>query len=89
MKTETREIYGWKLKGTPLQLNEMHELLNFEAYYTKPFSKYFHVWVSTDNTGVHWFPKEKYYAGEEEYIHALAHELRVDIDYSRIRESWY
>lgn len=65
-----KTIFGYQLKGTESQLNEMYDLLNCEDYESKKFVKYFYVWVS-EGSGVFYFPKERYYAGEQSYAIAL------------------
>ena len=64
MESETREIFGYVLTGTKNQLDEMKELLNYERYYDKKFTKYFHVWKHY-GTGVYFFPKEKYFKAKK------------------------
>jgi hypothetical protein len=71
-KIISRTIFGYELKGTENQLEQMYNLLNYEAYDCKQFNHYFHVWVK-EGTGVWWFPKEKYYNGYEPYAIALLH----------------
>lgn len=79
---ETKTLFGYECKGTPEQLDEMYDLLNYEDYANPKFQKYFHVWVSTNNTGVYWFPKEAYYGGEETYVHALLKYAGMSVDHS-------
>lgn len=64
MESETREIFGYVLTGTKNQLDEMKELLNYERYKDKKFTKYFHVWIHYGK-GVFFFPKEKYFKAKE------------------------
>lgn len=69
-----REIFGYTLKGTEKQLDEMYDLFNREDYTTAGFQHYFYVWVN-EGTGVYFFPKERYfvsdYHGERHYAIAL------------------
>jgi hypothetical protein len=71
---EKRCIFGYNFEATPKQLNEIYYLLCEEKYTSKRFQKYLYVWIMGDNTGVYWFPKEKYssYKGNN-YIVALMH----------------
>lgn len=87
-KTYRKSIFGYELKGTEKQLNEMYELLNYEDYDNKKFAKYFHVWVH-EGTGVHWFPKEKYYGGYVAYGIALLEYATPSNFSNRIYESDY
>ena len=89
-----REIFGYHLKGTDKQLDEMYDLLNREDYTSSKFQHYFYVWVH-EGTGVYWFPKERYFVsfrGERHYPIALFYygipltRLGIDIhksDYER------
>ena len=70
---EQRTVGRFVLQGGRRQLDEMSELLNSECYKSKKFKKYFYVWVHYD-TGVYFFPKEKYFVsrdGETNYAVAL------------------
>lgn len=74
---ETRKVFDFVLTGTKKQLDEMYDLLDYERYYDKRFSKYFHVWKRY-GTGVYFFPKEKYFKAkvykdgyETSYVAAL------------------
>jgi hypothetical protein len=64
MESETREIFSYVLTGTKHQLDEMKELLNYENYYDKKITKYFHVWKHY-GTGIFYFPKEKYFKAKK------------------------
>lgn len=79
---ERKTIFGYELKGTSEQLDEMYVLLNEEDYPNPKFQKYFHVWVSTNNTGVYWFPREEFYGGDDEYVFALFRYAGLSVDHS-------
>lgn len=73
-KYEYRDICGYPMVATPKQLDEISELLSREDYRNPRFKKYFNVWISTNNTGVYWFPKEQYYAYQgSRYVADLVH----------------
>ena len=86
-KIYKKNIFGYDLKGTEKQLNEMYDLMNYEAYDKRNFTQYFHVWVK-EGTGVWWFPKEKYYGGYEPYAIAFLHFADSQIR-DRVYESSY
>lgn len=79
----TKDIFGYKVKGTKEQLDEMFDLLNAEDYRSPSFRQYFHVWISKNNTGVYWFPREEFYGGEEPYVFALFEYAGFDVEHSR------
>ena len=71
-KVMTRTIFGWKLKGTKKQLDEMHYMLNHGYSYCKDFNKYFISWVQ--DFGVYYFPRLKHFVkanGTTDYHEAL------------------
>ena len=73
MEKIQKNIFGYHCEGTQKQMDELYDLMNREDYTNPRFQKYMYVWISGDNTGLRWYPKEKYsqYKGNN-YIVDLA-----------------
>lgn len=73
MKKFKQDIFGYPFEATEKQLKEIYNLTNEEDYTNPKFQKYFYVWIPGDNTGLRWYPKEKYCQFKNnDYIVALA-----------------
>lgn len=73
MEKIKKNIFGYLCEGTEKQMNELYDLINREDYTNPRFQKFMYIWISGDNIGLSWFPKEKYsqYKGNN-YVVALA-----------------
>lgn len=63
-KKVIKNVFGFELKGTERQINEMYDLINREDFYNPKFKKYFLCWVN-QGTGIYYFPRKQYFVSKD------------------------